>query len=165
MGRKESEVLAESFESVRNLTKFYLSKVKPEDIYSNLSINGIKFNSPFWIASHLAWSENFLLLIATGGKPFDISWLEEFGFGSKPEEIKSDIKYDEVMSTLDEIHKRAMEHILTLSDEKLEEKNLINANFGGKDSKKTVIIHAIRHEPMHAGQLSWILKAKGISMV
>ena len=165
MDRKESEVLAESFESVRSLTKFYLSKVKPEDINSNLSINGIKFNSPFWIASHLAWSENFLLLIATGGKPFEVSWLDEYGFGSKPEDIKTDIKYDEVISTLDEIHKRAMDHILTLSDEKLNEKNLINANFGGKDTKKTVIIHAIRHEPMHAGQLSWILKAKGISMV
>ncbi|MBK6772458.1 MAG: DinB family protein [Ignavibacteria bacterium] len=165
MDMKQSEVLVESFESVRNLTKFYLSKVKPEDIYSNLFINEIKYNSPFWIASHLAWSENFLILIATGGKPFDFKWLDEFGFGSKPEDIKSDIKYDEVINTLDQIHKRAMEHILSLSDEKLNEKNLINANFGGKDSKKSVIIHAIRHEPMHAGQLSWILKAKGISMV
>lgn len=165
MDMKQSEVLVESFESVRNLTKFYLSKVKPEDIYSNLIVNEIKFNSPFWIASHLAWSENFLLLIATGGKPFDIKWLDEFEFGSKPEDIKSDIKYDEVINTLDQIHKRAMEHILTLSDEMLNEKNLINANFGGKDSKKSVIIHAIRHEPMHAGQLSWILKARGISMV
>lgn len=165
MSRREAVVLAESLESVRNLTKFYFSKVKPEDVNSNLTIGDVKFNSPFWIAAHLAWTENFLLLIATGGKPFQISWLDEFGFGSKPEDVKSEVKYDEVIETLDKIHKRSMEHILNLSDEKLDEKNLINANFGGKDSKRSVIIHAIRHEPMHIGQLSWILKAKGISMV
>lgn len=165
MSRKQSEVLAESLESVRSLTKFYLSKVKPEDLHSNLIVDEVKFNSPYWIAAHLAWSENFLLLTGTGGKPFEKAWLEEFGFGSKPEEVTSEVKFEEVMSTLDEIHKKAMEHVLSLNDENLEEKNLINANFGGKDTKKALIIHSIRHEPMHAGQLSWILKAKGISMV
>lgn len=165
MSRRESEVLAEILESVRNLTKFYFSKVKPEDVNSNQTIGDVKFNSPFWIAAHLAWTENFLLLIATGGKPFQISWLDEFGFGSKPEDVKSEVKFEDVMDTLNAIHEKAIKHVLSLSDEKLDEKNLINANFGGKDSKRSVIIHAIRHEPMHIGQLSWILKAKGVSMV
>jgi uncharacterized damage-inducible protein DinB len=69
-----------------------------------------------------------------------------------------------VLKAISEIHTKAIEILNNLSDEELEEENNINANFGGKTNKEVVIMHAIRHEPMHIGQLSWILKANGIKM-
>jgi uncharacterized damage-inducible protein DinB len=35
-------------------------------------------------------------------------------------------------------------------------------SFGGDSSKRKIIYHAICHEPMHNGQLSWICKMNGI---
>jgi uncharacterized damage-inducible protein DinB len=45
-----------------------------------------------------------------------------------------------------------------MKDEELDKPNHINAAFGGKSDKRAVLKHAIRHEPMHIGQLSWIMK-------
>ena len=52
-----------------------------------------------------------------------------------------------------------MEIIRGMSDEELEKDNYFNFTIGGSKSKKALIMHAIRHEPMHIGQLSLILKA------
>ncbi|MCY7363507.1 MAG: DinB family protein [Ignavibacteria bacterium] len=160
----QSELLAEALNSVRNLTKFYFSKINPEDLEIQMEVDGIKFNSPKWLAAHLAWTENFLLLQGIGGKTSEVKWLEEYGFGSNPDELKSEISFEEIMKTLDEIHNDAINHLISLSDEQLEEKNLIGANFGGKDTIKAVVIHAIRHEPMHTGQISWFLKYRGVTL-
>jgi len=165
MSKPESQTLADAFESARRLTKFYFSKVKPNDIDVSLTINNIKFNSPYWLAAHLTWTENFLLLNGVLGKPRNIEWLDQYGFGSNPAEIKIKPPYDEIMKTLDSIHDEAMNEIRKLSDEQLKEKNNIGANFGGEDSKRAVLIHAIRHEPMHTGQLSWILKTRGEKLI
>jgi len=160
----QSELLAEALNSVRNLTKFYFSKINPEDLEIQMEVDGIKFNSPKWLAAHLAWTENFLLLQGIGGKTSEVKWLEEYGFGSNPDDLKSEISFEEIMKTLDEIHNDAINHLISLSDEQLEEKNLIGANFGGKDTNKAVVIHAIRHEPMHTGQISWFLKYRGVTL-
>jgi len=160
----QSELLAEALNSVRNLTKFYFSKINPEDLEIQMEVDGIKFNSPKWLAAHLAWTENFLLLQGIGGKTSEVKWLEEYGFGSNPDDLKSEISFEEIMKTLDEIHNDAINHLISLSDEQLEEKNLIGANFGGKDTIKAVVIHAIRHEPMHTGQISWFLKYRGVTL-
>jgi uncharacterized damage-inducible protein DinB len=164
MAKTESRILAEAFESVRNLTKFYLSKINPEDLDIEMTSGEVKFNSPLWIAAHLAWAQEFLMLEGLGGKVTGIEWLNEYGFGSKPDEIKSKKTFDEIMLTLDSVHEKAMNHVKSLTDSQLDEKNPIGANFGGKDTKRAVLIHAVRHEPMHAGQLSWFLKSRGIKL-
>jgi uncharacterized damage-inducible protein DinB len=87
----------------------------------------------------------------------DIEWLSDFGFGSIPDEIKTSNK------RLGR-HARAIEILENMTDELMESENNIEANFGGSKDKFHVLMHAIRHEPMHIGQLSWILKVNGIKL-
>lgn len=163
--KTEAQVLADAYESVRNLSKFYLSKVDGFDTEQCIVSGETKFNSAHWIAAHLVWTEHFLLIQGLRKESLDIPWLGQYGFGSKPEDIKSKPDFKEVLAKLDEVHRLAVKNILELSDEEIEKENAVNAAFGGVNNKRNIIKHAIRHEPMHIGQLSWILKANGIEMV
>jgi len=163
--KTEAQILAEAFEFMRGLTKFYLSKLEGVDVNQCLEIEGKKYNSPYWIAAHIVWSEHFLLIEGMGAPDMNISWIDQFSFGSDPTQIMEKPEYSEILEKLDEVHEMAMEKLLSMTDEELDEPNEINATFGGVNNKRNVIKHAIRHEPMHVGQLSWILKANGIKMV
>lgn len=158
------KTLTAAYEMTRNLSNYYISKLEGFDVKRIYEINGVKMNSAYWLAAHLAWTEHFLIIEGIGGISMGIEWLNDFGFGSTPDGIKFEPSYEEVLSTLKEIHSQAIEILNNLTDEELEQENNINANFGGKTNKEVVIMHAIRHEPMHIGQLSWILKANGIQI-
>lgn len=165
MAKTEAQTLLEAYESVRNLTKFYISKLEKEQLHTQYEINGAKLNSAYWLITHLIWTERFLLIQGIGGKEMEGHWLDEYGFGSEPEKIKTKPEPGEIFKLLDDIHAKAVEIIKSMSDKQLDEPNLIGANFGGKTDKRAVLKHAIRHEPMHVGQLSWILKANDVKMV
>lgn len=162
MKKSESEILADIYMKVRGLSKAFIGGLKDVDIDKRLEIDGVKFNSAYWIVAHLVWTEHSLIIEGVGNEKMDIDWMEEYGFGSDPDNIKLKPPYEEVQKKLDEVHKRAVDIIKGLSDEQLEEDNKFNMSFGGSKSKRNVIIHAIRHEPMHIGQISWILKSNGI---
>lgn len=161
--KKESDILADVYESVRNLSMRFIAPLKDLDIYTRIEVKNTKFNSAHWILAHLVWTEHFLLNRGLGGEEMEINWLDQYSFGSNPDDVKIKPTFDEIMKRLDEVHERAMQNIKSLSDEQLQEDNKIGASFGGSKSKRTLIIHAIRHEPMHIGQLSWILKTNGLS--
>jgi uncharacterized damage-inducible protein DinB len=162
MKKTESEILADVYGKVRSLSKMYISGLKDVDINKRLEIDKIKFNSAYWIVAHLVWTEHFLLIEGVGGEDMKIDWLNEYAYGTDPDAVKSKPSYEEILKKLDEVHSKALEIIKGLSDEQLEEDNFIDANFGGSKAKRNVITHAIRHEPMHTGQISWILKSYGI---
>ncbi len=162
--KSEAEILADAYEFSRGLTKYYLSKLDGVDKNQKLEINGIKFNSPQWIAAHLVWTEHFLLIKGMGLPSMNIAWLEQYGRGYDPEKADLKPEYTDSLKILDEVHEAAMKHLRSLSDEQLDEPNGINASFGGVNNKRNVIKHALRHEPMHVGQISWILKANGVKM-
>ncbi|MBS1514539.1 MAG: DinB family protein [Bacteroidetes bacterium] len=161
----ECIILADAFESTRSLTKGFLSRIQESLINDSIEINGAVLNSPYWITAHLAWAEGFLLLTALGSDFDKYKWLDEYGFGSNPAEIKTKPPYFEVKEIMDEIHAEAMKHLKGLNDEFLNEKNKMGIKFGDKDDNRIVIHHAIRHEPMHMGQLTWFMKSKGIQTV
>lgn len=163
--KTEAQILAEAFEFSRGLTRFYFSKLDGIDLDKRIEVNGVKFNSPYWIAAHLVWSEHFLLIEGMGAPSMHIPWIDQFSIGSDPDKITDKPKYSEIMEKLDEVHEMAMEKVLAMTDEELDEPNSINANFGGLNNKRNVIKHAIRHEPMHTGQISWILKLNGVEMM
>src|SRR4030095_11930440 len=165
MAKSEVQTLLEAYEMVRNLTKFYISKLNKEKIHSNLKINGVTFNSAYWIVTHLLWTERFLIIQGIAGEDMDDHWLDEYGFGSVPADVKTKPEYDEILKLLDEIHAKAVKVLNSITDEQLNEPNNINANFGGANDKRAVLKHAIRHEPMHVGQISWILKTINVKMV
>jgi uncharacterized damage-inducible protein DinB len=160
----QSETLANTFQSVRGLTKFYFSQFPDDKLHDVPEINGVKFNTAYWLAAHLVWTEHFLILQGVADKNLDISWLDEFKISSTPDRKDSWPSYKEIMETMDKVHEEAMKAIKVLTDEQLEEENYLGYTFGGVNSKKAMIVHSIRHEPMHVGQLSWLLKLNKVEM-
>jgi len=158
------QTLIKTYEMARNLSKFYMSKLDSIDVRKVYEINGKKLNTAYWIAAHLTWTEHFLIIEGVGGDSMGIKWLNDFAFGTDPDAIQTGPSFEDIMKTREEVHKKAMEVLNNLKDEQLDEDNNIGANFGGSKTKCAVIMHAIRHEPMHIGQISWILKVNGIKM-
>ncbi|HMQ69233.1 MAG TPA: DinB family protein [Ignavibacteria bacterium] len=163
MNKSESEILADVYEKVRDLSKFYLSSLSDIDIDKRIEADGIKFNSAYWIAAHLVWTEHSLILNGVAGDDMNIDWLNDYAYGCDPDKIKNKPPIEEVLKTMDEVHEKAVSVIRNHTDEQLDEDNLFGESFSGSKSKRNLIIHAIRHEPMHIGQLSWILKYGGFT--
>ena len=160
----KTTALIETYKMARNLSKYYISKLEGLDIHQVYEVNGVKLNSAYWMLAHLVWTEHFLIVEGIGGECMDIEWLNDFGFGSIPDEIKNPPSIEEVNKRFEEVHAKAIEILENMTDELMESENNIEANFGGSKDKFHVLMHAIRHEPMHIGQLSWILKVNGIKL-
>lgn len=164
MANTKTQLLIQTYQMARDLSKYYISQMEGIDIHKVYEINGVKVNSAYWILAHLVWTEHFLIVEGIGGESMGIEWLNDFGFGSLPEDIKEQPPIEEVKLRFEEVHAKAIEILSSTSDEQMEAENNIEANFGGSKDKLHVLMHAIRHEPMHIGQLSWILKANGIRL-
>ncbi len=67
-----------------------------------------------------------------------------------------------ILADMKSVHDAVNKFIPTLSEEQLEEKNVLGMKFGPNESKRYMLIHAIRHEGTHAGQLGWLCKIHGI---
>ena len=165
MANNEAKILADTYQKVRDLTKWYFSLLKPVDPYQHWEVNGVRLNNMIWLASHITWAENSLILKGTGGKGEDIHWLEHYNISSdgslhdKAHDMKT------ILAALKTVHEKAMEHVLTISDEKMDEPNVFGFGFGGITTNRILIQHAIRHEAMHTGHLSWLCKINKIQSV
>jgi hypothetical protein len=156
------KVLATMMDEQRNLTRFYLSKLKGEDMYREFEVNGYTTNCPYWILAHLCWAENMLAIQSLGGKGVDISWLNDFKIHSlKGEKPASQPSLEEVLSAFKQIHTVALETISNLTDAELDQENPLGLAFGENKSKYFMAMHAVRHEGTHGGQLSLIAKMYG----
>lgn len=158
----KTQTLIQVYKMARDLSNYYLSNLEGLDIHKQYEINGVKINSAFWIIAHLVWTEHFLIIEAIGGESLGIEWLNDFGLGSKPDKIKNPPTIEEVKKRGEKVHSKAMEILNKMTDEQMEADNNIEEEFGGSKSKFNVLMHVIRHEPMHIGQIAWILKANGI---
>lgn len=164
MSNEKTQTLIQTYQMARNLSNYYISKMDGINIHKIYEVNGVKMNSAYWILAHLVWTEHFLIIEGIGGESMGIEWLNDYGFGSVPDEIKNQPSIEEVRKRFEEVHSKAMEILDSMTDELMEAENNIEANFGGSKDKFHVLMHAIRHEPMHIGQLSWILKVNGIKL-
>jgi uncharacterized damage-inducible protein DinB len=160
-----TQALVKAYEMSWNLAAYYFSKLENIDLHKRYELEGVKMNSAYWILAHMVWTEHFLILEGIGGESIGIEWLNDFGFGADPDSIQNPPSVEEIKSKMDEVHKRALEILNTMTDEMMMADNNIEATFGGSQSKESVLMHAIRHAPMHVGQISWILKINGIKMV
>lgn len=159
---READILAECFEDVRSLLKFYLMRAKEVDPFRVYEVEGKPLNTLYWLTAHLAWAEHFLLIDAIGGTPLEIPWLERFGDGAQPPSAFDDLPaFGEVCETLERVHERAMATLRSLSGAELDSANLVDLSFRAGTSRRIVVRHAIRHEPCHIGQIGWLIKAAG----
>lgn len=156
------KVLAQTMDETRNLTRFYLSKLKGEDMHRQFTVNGYTTNSPFWIMAHLCWAENMLLLQCMGHPGTDIAWLKDYRIGSpKGNAPANQPSLEDVLAAMKQIHAVALNHLSAMSEQQLAEESAIILPFGDDKSKRFVAMHAIRHEGTHLGQLSLIAKMYG----
>jgi hypothetical protein len=160
--RYETDVLCEVIDNTRELTLYYLTKLKGIDIYKTFTAGEHTFNSAFWIICHIAWSQDFLLLKATGGPELKIDWLKKFGIGTKLPPREECPSVGEVLDAMQLIHLKSVAHLRTLVGDELNEPNLVNLKFGTDDTKRTCIHHCIRHEGVHMGHLNWLAKMHGV---
>jgi uncharacterized damage-inducible protein DinB len=163
--KPESQVLAEVLDSTRDLTKWYLSLLKKVDSEKTFKANGIPLNSALWVAAHMVQSEHRLLVEGLGVKPLSAPWMKNFGIGSKPLPPGKGPTFKDVLVKMDAVHRAALKAVKSLKEADLDQPNAMGFKFGGKDTRRNLIHHAIRHEGCHAGHLGWICKLNGIKTV
>ena len=165
MTKTQTQVLADTLDFTRNITRFYLSKLKGVDMHQRFEVNGIQLNSAYWVLCHLVWAENKLVLQSTGGPEIGHEWQQYFSFGSKPESNDNLPDLGEALKAFKTVHAQTMDHLYRLPDEKLEKPNLTGVSFGLEPTMRTAIMHAIRHEGTHSGHLGWLCKLHGVETI
>ncbi len=157
----EAQVYAHTMDRARQYTLLYFDKLKDQDLHRKFVCEGKELNSAYWLIAHIAVTQNGLLLMACGG-PFEkFSWAKHFGRGGVGLPHAECPPFAEVFDTFQRIHTKAIAHVATLSDVALEGPNLTGLPIIGT-SVRDVVIHAIRHEGLHTGHLSWLCKLYGI---
>lgn len=161
--KTEANIFADCFEDVRGLTRFYYSKLRDVDPFARIEVNGKKLNTIYWLMGHLVWAEHFLLVRAMGKPSMEIPWFDRFEFGAAPTHSEDHPSLETILQEMKHVHAHAMEIVRSLTDEELDEENAVGISFGGGNSKRVIIRHAIRHEPCHAGQLGWLCQIHHIA--
>ncbi len=165
MANKEAMVLSDTFQKTRDLTRWYLSLLKNSDPLKQWEVNGQRLNSIIWLASHITWAENFLILKGTGGRLVELDWIEHYNISSKGDLHHAEHNMKTVMEAMKEVHEKAMAQLLTITDEDMDTENALGFGFGGIKTKRIIVQHAIRHEAMHTGHLSWLCKINKVETV
>ncbi len=161
--KTEATVLAEMMNSTRELTRWYLLRLKEVDVYKTFEIEGKKFNPVIWEIGHLANSENFLGVYLTHGEFQKVSWFKMFGLGMTPPAKEDYPDYGLIWEKFNAVHDNTMKHIASLSDEDLDKP--AKMEFAGIKTVREAIRHCIRHEGTHIGHLGWLCKMHGVKTV
>jgi len=158
----EAQILARTMDSARQYTLLYFDRLKDQDLHRKFVCEGKELNSAYWLIAHLAVTQNGLLLMACSG-PFEkFSWAKYFGRGGAGLPPSECPPFTEVFDTFERIHTTAVAHVATLPDAALESPNMTGIPMIGTNVRD-VVTHAIRHEGLHTGHLSWLCKLYGIT--
>jgi hypothetical protein len=161
----EAEALAETLDRARQYTLYYFNKLSSTDLHERIEVKGRRLNSAFWLLSHLTISENWLTLNGTGEEMERFSWAKLFSIGKEPPSADECPPVEEVMETASRVHEKAMERIRNLTAEELGAPHKVGFDVGGEGLVRDAIMHAIRHEAGHAGQLGSLCAMQGIKTI
>lgn len=161
-----AQVLADQMNTTRELTRWYLSKLKETDPYHVFEINGKPLNNWYWQVAHLAWAEHFLIINGTGGQVLpQFEQLLNFSMGNAFNQSNAIWDVKELINLFKQVHEHSMAHLISLSDEQLAQDNKLGFSFSSDISQKATIMHAIRHEGTHTGHLGVLCKAFNLQTV
>jgi uncharacterized damage-inducible protein DinB len=165
--KTEGIILAETMHDARRLAIFYYKQLENVDIYKRFPIgeSGQFFNSVHWVMAHLAVTENFLLLHTIGGEKIPISWARSFGLGSTGDSPNDSPSIEEILDVQRAVHKKSLEYVKSLSNEDMDQPTINGITFGTDDTRRSIIRHAIRHEGLHTGHLSWLCRLHGLKII
>lgn len=162
---RAQQILADTVDNTRQLTRFYLRKSEGLDYSKRFEIEGFTTNNIHWIIAHLAWAESFLILKAVADQNIDVPWLKKFEIGTESPGYSDFPSLEETKEVFNDIHRKSLEIIKALPDEGLNRSNHTGLKFGNDDSKLGMIKHCIRHEAMHTGQISWLVRMMGKKII
>jgi uncharacterized damage-inducible protein DinB len=160
------QVLADQLTTSRELTRWYLSKLKETDPFKQFEIEGKKLNNWYWIIAHLAWAEHFLIINGTGGEPLpEFEELQPFSMGNSFSQgnAKHDVK--ELLAIFKKVHEHCIARLQTITEEEMAQDNKLGFSFSSDMSKKALVMHCIRHEGTHTGNLAIMCKAFDLKTV
>ena len=164
MKKTEAQILAEVLSQTRKLGKFYIGKLKDVDPLKEFEVEGKKLNCVLWTLAHMTWAENELLLETLSGPAMNIPWFSDFRSFTDSSSKTDWPALDEVMNCMEEVHNSALKFISSLDDSVLNEAIYITILDWNTD-KRHAIMHAIRHDGLHIGHLTWLCKLHGIKTV
>jgi hypothetical protein len=161
----EALVLAALMDRSRQQVSACLQRLEAANLHHRHEVDGRQLNSAYWIAAHLAVSQNWLILRGTGGLFQKFSWAKHFSLGAIPLPPSECPPYEEVKATLEGVHRLAMEHVAGLGEAALDQAHQAMLQLPGTNDVRAVIAHHILHEASHAGQLSWLCKLGGLPTI
>lgn len=162
---QHAHFLAQLMDHAHAYTLHHLERLKGQDLHRRFEVDGKPLNSAFWIVAHLAVSQNWLILRGTGGSFQKFSWAKQYTLGAAHPSAADAPAWEEVFDTYQRIHQLALEHVRTLSDEALAQPHQAMMNVDGGNTVQQVILHHVRHESSHNGQLSWLCKCYGLPTI
>jgi hypothetical protein len=162
----ECQTLSSIIDDTRKLTLSFLSQLEDSNgFYNDFKLDDKHLNSAFWIMAHLSVTQNFLLLRSTGGETVKIPYARQFGMGAVPPSREECPPLEEVRGIFNLVHEKSVKLIQNHEPSQLNQINKRGFVFVGEDSIRSVIVHAIRHENMHSGHLSWLCKLNGLKTI
>jgi hypothetical protein len=165
MPRTETQILADMIDKARQLTRFYISNLKAVDPYSPVEFGGVTFNSIYWITAHLIWAEDYLIVQGTGGTSVAPEWVRHYHLGSDGSLHEGHGDYKALLGDMKQVHESATLYLRGLDDPILEADNALGFHFGDGDAtNRFIIMHAIRHEGGHSGNLAWLCKMHEVKL-
>jgi len=160
------QVLADQLTTSRELTRWYLSKLKETDPFKQFEIEGKKLNNWYWIVAHMAWAEHFLIINGTGGEPLpEFEHLQNFSMGNSFSEVNAKHDVKELLGIFKKVHEHCIARLQELTEEQMAEDNRLGFSFSSDMSVKGIFMHAIRHEGTHTGSLGILCKAFEVKTV
>lgn len=165
MACNESVILADMLDKARSLTLLYLKYLEGVDKTQSFTIGDFQTNNIHWIAAHLAWAEDNLILRGIGDQRMDVPWFDHFRLGSEKPSETAYPSWNDTLDVLYRTHRRSLEVLRALPDQALDAQNHINLKFGADGSKRIVVQHCIRHESAHCGHLGWLLRMHGRKLI
>jgi uncharacterized damage-inducible protein DinB len=166
MARTEAQILAETMDKTRQLARYYISRLRDVDPFSPLDLGGVKFNSLYWLTAHMLWAEDNLIVVGTGGKTVAPAWAAHYCIGGDGTLHEGHGDYKSLLDEMKKVHESAISYLSSLTDEMLAEDNPLGVQFGDGDrSMRMMVMHAIRHEGTHIGNLAWMNKMYGVKTI
>lgn len=154
-------LLADMLDNTRQLLKYFIKNLDAEKLTKVYTVDGKELNSAYWVIAHTIWAEEYLTIRTLNGPTTlpELSWLQHYGINSDGSILGEPMSMKELWSTMESVHERSQTFVRSLTDEFLDltpkhETPLWKTN-------RDVLMHAIRHEGMHMGHISWLCKLHG----
>ena len=161
---EQTKVIADILDNARRLTRWYFSFLNEDLLYSRFELDGTRLNSAYWIAGHLAWTQDFVLSGILGKKESP-SWVEDFKLGHPAPDPYEGPDFDALWDVFNYLHRKTIQFIRDFDEKTLDHDFPDTAAHFIFRTNRMAFYHLVRHEGYHCGQLGIICKLGGVETI